>query len=717
MLTKRIAIVTNSKQFQRKALPGLMAAGASVDIISSKEEFFHSKAAYGLLVVHFEELKPESVEIFRKMLGKLAAEAQAVAVIPKADLAAEVKLLSLPKCNNVIVESTIDPAILAGIAARHLFGDIFGLEKYLPWGVRVYSMLVGDYAEKSVAIATISDFAATLGVRRKYLEHIEKVIDELLMNALYDAPVDAEGQGVFNEVSARDRIEVKLEQKAIIQYGCDGERFAVSVRDNFGSLKKDVVLKYLDKCLHSEDQIDRKEGGAGLGLYIVTNSVSEYVVNLHPGAATEVICIFDLRTPGLVLNNFGVFVEKIDALGRLGPTGRRRTIAGRSGHRGQAPMPMGLKIALGAAIALLLFASAILLWKDLRPPKTGSLVLNTKPAGAEIRVDGTLRGTTDSGGGLVLDNLEVNRPHAIRASKKGYKDVQIIVHVADGKTTSHDLRLEALKVEIPVRSRPEGAQIHLDGRDTGKTTPATLELEPSTQYKLELRLDDYETATREIVTRSTGEKQDLDIFELKPSSDWGSLRVLSQPPNARVFLDGVMQRGHTPIEALAVQSGRGVMVEINLDGYVPFRQQVQLEPQEKGVIRATLQKGGLFSLETSPATQVTIGEIPTLKTPIKDLALPVGTHTVEIRSRWPYIRHNMRVTISHKKRVENRIVFGIVAAATGHRLQIDGRSTQRVGLTPGTHTVNLANTETGESRLVKVHVKAGQITVAKPSAK
>ena len=91
------------------------------------------------------------------------------------------------------------------------------------------------------------------------------------MNALYDAPVDADGKPLFADVPVRERVLMRADEKALVQYGCDGERFAVSVRDAFGTLRKETILQYLDKCLHADplEQIDRKAGGAGLGLYLI----------------------------------------------------------------------------------------------------------------------------------------------------------------------------------------------------------------------------------------------------------------------------------------------------------------------------------------------------------------------------------------------------------------------------------------------------------------
>ena len=60
---------------------------------------------------------------------------------------------------GAIVAEEFDSAHLTGLATRILLGDIFGLEKMIPWGVQVHSQLVGDYQEKALCIAQLSEFA------------------------------------------------------------------------------------------------------------------------------------------------------------------------------------------------------------------------------------------------------------------------------------------------------------------------------------------------------------------------------------------------------------------------------------------------------------------------------------------------------------------------------------------------------------------------------
>ena len=65
--------------------------------------------------------------------------------------------------------------------------------------------------------------------------------------------------------------------------------FAVAVRDRFGRLAKNTILSYIDKCIHSPNQIDRKTYGAGLGLSICKVSMTSVSSNGWPrdGAKTR----------------------------------------------------------------------------------------------------------------------------------------------------------------------------------------------------------------------------------------------------------------------------------------------------------------------------------------------------------------------------------------------------------------------------------------------
>lgn len=234
-----------------------------------------------------------------------------MAIVPQGtNLATIAFLIADPRCNHVIQQdgaSGLDR--LTTTAKKLLSGDIFGIEKYVK-DADVNYFRLQNYKGRSEAIDRITEFAAESKVRRQVRTNIAQVCEELLMNALYNAPVDEYGRPMFANVNPKDRLDLDSPRPVSIRYLVTDEYFGISVRDRFGTLTKETVLRYIHKCLHSRQQIDGKTLGAGLGLYLIASRAREYIINIAPGIATEAIALFAkrggaARSPGA----FSVFVH------------------------------------------------------------------------------------------------------------------------------------------------------------------------------------------------------------------------------------------------------------------------------------------------------------------------------------------------------------------------------------------------------------------------
>lgn len=241
------------------------------------------------------------------LVPKLREKAHVTIVTPQAKLADLTTYLRDERVNHVIVGDELDQGVFV-TAQKLLTGDIFGVEKYLPAGTPVHYARLRDFEGRGRAIQTVLDFAEEAKMRRQVRTAIGQVCEELLMNALYDAPVDETGKPVFAEIDPHDRKDTRSPRPVSIRYAATDTLFAVAVRDRFGRLAKNTVLSYIDKCIHSPNQIDRKTYGAGLGLYLVANAAATYVVNVAYGIATEVVCTFD-RGAKSPLRLVGMFVH------------------------------------------------------------------------------------------------------------------------------------------------------------------------------------------------------------------------------------------------------------------------------------------------------------------------------------------------------------------------------------------------------------------------
>ncbi len=178
-----------------------------------------------------------------------------------------------------------------------LRSDVFGIDKYLAAGTKVHQRTVTNSDDRDILNSEVMEFAKLFNVGQHTSKMIFGITEELLMNAIYDAPI-AGGRTLYHALPRSRRVELQEDEYATLSYGCDGEIFAVSVSDPFGALKRKKLFEYLKKVLMKRDSsnlIDNKEGGAGLGLFKILYSSHALVCNVEPKVKTEIISVIDTR--------------------------------------------------------------------------------------------------------------------------------------------------------------------------------------------------------------------------------------------------------------------------------------------------------------------------------------------------------------------------------------------------------------------------------------
>jgi hypothetical protein len=321
---RRVLAISSDLDQLRRIVATLERAGAEVDAVRSPSAIAADVIPHRYIFYATTEdsgrSSSQTIESIQTLVPKLRERAHVAIITPKAALADLTKYLHDDRINHVIVgDEDLEHGVYV-TAQKLLTGDIFGIEKYLPQGTPVHYARLRDFEGRGKAIQTVLDFAEESKIRRQVRSAIGQVAEELLMNALYDAPVDADGKPIFAEVDPHDRTKTRSPRPVSIRYAATEDMFAVAVRDRFGRLAKNTILAYIDKCLHSPNQIDRKTYGAGLGLYLVANAAATYVVNVAYGIATEVVCTFD-RGAKAPLRLVGVFVHPGGAeMLKQGPT-------------------------------------------------------------------------------------------------------------------------------------------------------------------------------------------------------------------------------------------------------------------------------------------------------------------------------------------------------------------------------------------------------------
>ena len=198
---------------------------------------------------------------------------------------------------NLLAKNTeLDTEDLIVTVQKILRHDVFGMEKYFIWGVESVSTRLRQSADRTGVLAEAEAYARSLGIPARLCVQFSSVADELITNALYNAPRDQGGQSRFSHLPRSNEVVLGPGEEIEVRFCCDGRRLGISASDPFGSLTPEMLLDYLAKCFKGDQNlVDEKPGGAGLGLFYIFDSVSHLVTNISPGKRTEMIGLIDVR--------------------------------------------------------------------------------------------------------------------------------------------------------------------------------------------------------------------------------------------------------------------------------------------------------------------------------------------------------------------------------------------------------------------------------------
>ena len=166
------------------------------------------------------------------------------------------------------------------------------LGAYLDWGFSSVDIDVRTTADRDSAVAQIQMFVGQLQVPKRVADMFGELAHELLMNAMYDAPVDANGRAKY-AADRKANVSLTDTEKPIVRMASDGSKLALQVRDPFGRLERRHVFDGLARGL-AGGEMDQSHGGAGLGMMVCHNNSSAMFFDVVKGRSTEVTALFDL---------------------------------------------------------------------------------------------------------------------------------------------------------------------------------------------------------------------------------------------------------------------------------------------------------------------------------------------------------------------------------------------------------------------------------------
>lgn len=238
---------------------------------------------------------------------------------------------------------------------------------------------------------------------------------------------------------------------------------------------------------------------------------------------------------------------------------------------------------------------------ELRPVdavRPATLKVETDPPGADILVDGELKGR-----GPMEVSLPTGR-YRVAARMEGYRESSQEVPLDKPGPYALRLTLPRLVKEGTLRlaSTPAGARIFLNGESRG-ITPLELKIPPG-EHMLKLSLENHQE-WEERIRIAEGRDYPVNVT-LKPIVRESVLSLTSVPSNASVFIDGTA-KGKTPLR-LKLPPG-SYKVQLKLSRYRDWESSVQLIADEEYPLKVTLTR-----LQTEPRPSTTPQE-PSRRSP------------------------------------------------------------------------------------------------------
>jgi hypothetical protein len=182
--------------------------------------------------------------------------------------------------------------------------------------------LLASSVRREARFERMREYFSAQGLPTRTIASCADIAEELVTNALYDAPMEA---GYFRAAIQRTQgVELPPDRACEISYGREQGSVFVRVRDPFGALTRTRLLGVLRRCTSAGVALDESRGGAGLGLWRVFSTASSVAITVIPGILTDILVRIEAKRgrtggrPLLAVNLFFSDEHSIDgAYGRF----------------------------------------------------------------------------------------------------------------------------------------------------------------------------------------------------------------------------------------------------------------------------------------------------------------------------------------------------------------------------------------------------------------
>lgn len=332
-------------------------------------------------------------------------------------------------------------------------------------------------------------------------------------------------------------------------------------------------------------------------------------------------------------------------------------------------------------------ASAITITERLQK-LPGKLRIGSDPvAGADVRIDGALRGRTP----LLVTGLDAG-PHQVLIQAPRYFDLHRSV-VIEGMAVEQRLEVSLVPrwASITVQASPAGAWLWVDGERLG-AAPLTVDLLQGSR-ELELRKPGFKS-WRHTVEVVANRPQLLPEVRLAPAD--GKLRVVSQPPGASVTVAGEYA-GQTPVE-IRVPADQVQEVRVSKAGYQAVARTASVQSGAEASLSVTLSAVmGTIEVVAEPADAELYVDGKAMGRASRRLSLAAVPHSLEIRKTgYRTFRADVTPRVGYPQVLKVRLESVKVASHAARPRELEGPNGHRLRLLePASITMGASRREQG----------------------
>ena len=188
-----------------------------------------------------------------------------------------------------VIAAPLLTSTLARAQLKNLFGRLTGgLEHDLLGTASVGRVaMLRQASRRGARFERMQQYFSKHGMSPRVISLVHEVAEELVMNAIYNAPTEA---GYFKgPVSRMDDVTLPPDRACEVSYGIEDGTAFVRVRDSFGALRRSRLLEVLKRCASNNVTLDESRGGAGLGIWRVFSSATTIAITVIPGRLTDIL--------------------------------------------------------------------------------------------------------------------------------------------------------------------------------------------------------------------------------------------------------------------------------------------------------------------------------------------------------------------------------------------------------------------------------------------